>query len=307
MNGVLVVDKPAGPTSHDVVALARRALGEKRIGHTGTLDPLATGVLALVVGRATRLSSLLTATEKEYLADIRFGATTETFDAEARMPAPAEPPGLNAETIVSILPRFVGTYLQAPPAYSAKKTAGVRAYEKARRNEAPALDPTAVTVSALVLEEYKGGLARVRLRSSAGFYVRSFAHELGQLIGCGAYLEALRRTAAAGFTVAEAMPLDALNADRKCGAVERLVPLGRLLPDLPGLTLNEGGLRRTMHGNPLSFADFTPETALHSIVGRIAAMPARTPAIRLLNPSGDLVAIASRLDDGLLHPAIVLM
>src|SRR5262245_32466970 len=135
MDGLLVIDKPAGPTSHDVVAVVRRAIREKRIGHTGTLDPLATGVLPLVVGQATRLASLLSATEKDYAADIRFGATTATYDAEGLGEAPPAPAGLTLDAIVQVLPEFEGSYLQSPPPYSAKKSGGVPAYAKARKNE----------------------------------------------------------------------------------------------------------------------------------------------------------------------------
>jgi tRNA pseudouridine55 synthase len=312
MNGVLVIDKPRGPTSHDVVAVVRRAIREKRIGHTGTLDPLATGVLPLVVGQATRLASLLSASEKDYVADVRFGATSPTFDAEGRMSRdagsptvepPAEPPGLSADAVARVLPEFGGTYLQTPPVFSAKKTSGIRAYQQARKNETPRLTPVRVTVSTLSLESYTAGMARIRLRASAGFYVRSFAHDLGQRLGCGAYLEALTRTSAAGFCLEDAVALDVV-VQEPARAVERMVPMHRLLPDLPAVTLNERGLRRATHGNTLSLGDLAHTGGAHESSAAFAATSSR---VRVFDPDGQLLAIATRLENGLLHPAIVLM
>jgi tRNA pseudouridine55 synthase len=301
------------------VAAVRRAIGQKRVGHTGTLDPLATGVLPLVLGRATRLASLLSATDKEYVADIRFGAATSTFDADGRialdpvtgrMGAPVAPPdepaGLSAEAIERVLPQFRGTFLQEPPAFSAKKSEGVRAYEKARRNEAPLLKPVRVTVAALVLEDYTRGRARIRLRSSAGFYVRSFAHNLGGRMGCGAYLEGLRRTAAAGFSLADAVPLDRVVRE-PADALREVVPLGRLLLDLPAVVLDEKGVKRTAHGNTLSRDDYEFGPAADLSVENIRELPPGASPVRLIDRSGALLGIATRLGNGLLHPAIVLV
>jgi tRNA pseudouridine55 synthase len=308
LNGVLVIDKPRGPTSHDVVAVVRRAIREKRIGHTGTLDPLATGVLPLVVGQATRLASLLSASDKDYAADIRFGATSPTFDAEGRAghDPPAAPADVTADAILRVLPEFEGDHLQTPPAFSAKKTGGVRAYAKARRNEEQTLTPVQVTVSSLALDSYEAGLARVRLRASAGFYVRSFAHDLGQRLGCGAYLERLNRTSAAGFGLEDAVPLELVfrEPDR---AMARMVPLHRLLPDLPAIVLNDRGVRRAAHGNTLSLGDLASTSADVIDADRAAPHRSGTTRVRVLDREGHLLAIATRLDNGLLHPAIVLM
>ena len=308
MDGVLVIDKPAGPTSHDVVAVVRRAIREKRIGHTGTLDPLATGVLPLVIGQATRLASLLSASDKDYAADIRFGVSSPTFDAEGRAgydppPAPAD---LTADAILRVLPEFEGDHLQTPPAYSAKKTRGVRAYAKARRNEEQTLTPVQVRASMLALDSYEAGVARVRLRVSAGFYVRAFAHDLGQRLGCGAYLERLSRTSAAGFGLEQAMPLELVlrEPDR---AVSGLVPLHRLLPELPAVVLSDRGRQRAAHGNTLSLEDLASTSNL--IADQDRASPHRSAAarVRVLDGEGHLLAIATMLENGLLHPAIVLM
>jgi tRNA pseudouridine55 synthase len=316
MNGVLVIDKPAGPTSHDVVARVRRVLGARRIGHTGTLDPLATGVLPLVVGRATRLAALLGGTDKEYLADVRFGAATPTYDADSLrmadpetglplMPAPPEPPGLTREAIERALPEFVGNGWQVPPPFSAKKVDGVRAYTRARRNQPVALRPVRVTVHRAALEVYAAGVARIRLACSGGYYVRSFAHDLGGRLGCGAYLERLQRTRAGDFTLEEAVPLERLEQEGPAGAL-RLIPLERLLPGLPGIVLNEQGVRRASHGNTVSFEDITSAPAgLGSRQG--GALAAAEQPLRLLDAAGMLLGIAQVEAGGLLHPVIVLV
>ncbi len=293
MNGVLVVDKPAGPSSHDVVARVRRALGTTAIGHTGTLDPLATGVLPLVVGKATRLAQFLVSDDKEYLADVRFGASTPTYDAE-QAPAAADVSGLTAQDVEGLLGGFRGTYWQTPPPFSAKKIAGARAYRLARANRPAAVAPVEVHVAALDLLGYEDGTARLRVVASSGFYVRVLAHDLGTRAGCGAHLSALRRIRAGDFSLADAVTLDAV--EREGGrASARLVPMERLLVTLPGVVLTERGLRRAAHGNTLSPGDFLapPGGALE---GRI----------RLLDPSGGLLGVAEPKPGGVLHPRVVL-
>lgn len=310
MNGVLVVDKPAGPTSHDVVARIRRVLGLARVGHTGTLDPLATGVLPLVIGQACRLAQFLSAADKEYLADVRFGASTPTYDAEGRTsgadaaPPPAEPAGLSAAAVEASLEAFRGTYRQTPPPFSAKKIGGTPAYRLARTNRTVTVEPVVVTVSRLDLEEYDQGLARLRLVCSSGFYVRALAHELGLRLGCGAYLAGLRRTRAGDFSIESAAPLDVIQAEGSAAAA-RMTPMAALLPFLPQVVLNADGVRRASHGNALSPVDFDPQ-APH------AAPPAAADGlepgrVRLIDRSGTLLGIAERRPGGILHPMIVLM
>jgi tRNA pseudouridine55 synthase len=211
VNGVLVVDKPLGPTSHDVVARARRALGTPRVGHTGTLDPQATGVLPLVVGKATRLAQFLSASVKEYDALVAFGRATDTYDAAG---AVTEETGRqpSAEAVEAALERFRGAFLQAPPAYSAKKVDGERAYARARRAEAVTPAPVAVTVERLELTGWDGDLVCLRVRASAGFYVRSLAHDLGAALGTGAHLAGLRRILAGAFTLDDAVPFEHAGA-----------------------------------------------------------------------------------------------
>jgi tRNA pseudouridine55 synthase len=314
MDGVLVIDKPAGPTSHDVVARVRRALGTTRIGHTGTLDPLATGVLPLVVGRATRLASLLSATEKEYDAAVRLGAATETYDAAGRDgPVPPAPEGIDAERIDRTLEEFRGTYAQAPPPYSAKKIGGVRAYKLARRHAPVQPRAVMVTVTQLSLTSYHDGLARVRVRGTAGFYVRSLAHDLGVRLGCGAHLESLRRVRAGTFEEAATIALHMVEAEGR-GASRWLIPLNQLLPQVPAAVLNERGVRRATHGNELALDDvitYSGSSASPDGVQLAGGSHGSGEAVerrwRLLDDGGTLLGIAEMSPGGVLHPVIVLV
>lgn len=296
---VLVVDKPIGPTSHDVVAAVRRAMGIDRIGHTGTLDPLASGVLALVLGKATRLASLLTASEKEYVARVRFGATSATYDAEPGAVQPgAGPAPATIEPIAAALPAFVGTYLQQPPPFSAKKVGGVPAYKLARKNKPVEIKPAQVTVHELEALDYAGGVASLRLVCSSGFYVRSLAHDLGERLGCGAYLDGLVRTRAGEFRLEDAVPLADIVNDPEA-ARGRMIASDRLLTGLPGVTLNDDGLQRVGHGNVLrERLDFTWREG--------NAEAAAAGRIRLLGGDGHLVGLAEARPGGVLQPVVVL-
>ena len=306
MDGVLVIDKPEGLTSHDVVMAARRLFGEKRIGHTGTLDPLATGVLPLACGRATRLVRFLSAAEKEYEATVLFGVTTDTLDVtgeeinrSGRVPS--------RETLVAALRSFEGEQLQVPPVYSAKKVAGRRAYELARRDEPVALDPVSVRVSRIELLEHGNDRCRVRLTCSAGFYVRALVRDLGERCGTGATLEALRRTRSGDFTLDEAIDLDTLGPVRdrtnpesrvpNPGMETALIPMERLLPGFPAVTLTAEGLTRVSHGQHVRPVDLTGDAPV-----------AAAEWVRLLDSSGALVGLGTpqRLS-GFLHPEVVLI
>ena len=296
LDGVLVIDKPAGPTSHDVVARMRRVLRTKRIGHTGTLDPFATGVLPLVVGRATRLAAFLSGEDKEYDAGIRFGLATETYDGTRLAGGAIEPPaGVDQSRIEDALTGFRGTFEQMPPPFSAKKIGGVPAYKLARKNAPVVMRAVAVTVKALELVAYEDGLARVRVRATAGFYVRSLAHDLGQRLGCGAHLESLRRTRAGAFGLDVAIPLERAEAQPE-EARAALLPLERLLPDMPAVTLNERGVWRATHGGGIGPGDTTGTRAGPEL-----------ERCRLLDAGGRLLAIAERRPGGLLHPVLVLV
>jgi tRNA pseudouridine55 synthase len=302
VNGVLVIDKPPGPTSHDVVAVVRRALGETRVGHTGTLDPLATGVLPLVIGRATRLAQFLSGADKEYIAEVRLGAATPTYDAErgeiGASEVAAVPPGA-AEAVGALLGEFRGTYLQSPPAFSAKKIGGTPAHRLARKGKPPELTPVEVTVSALEMLSHDGGLIRLRVVGSSGFYVRSLAHDLGQRLGCGAHLESLRRIRAGDFTIDRAVSLETVCAEG-AAAGARVLPLEQLLPAMPAVVLNDRGAERAGHGNVLG-----PEDLLSS--PGAAGVPAAMSRVRLVDATGRLLGIGEARAGGFLHPVVVLV
>ena len=297
MDGVLVVDKPQRLTSHDVVAAARRALGERRIGHTGTLDPLATGVLPLACGRATRLVRFLTASDKDYDATITFGLTTDTDDVTGRETGRSDRRP-EAPAVEQALASLTGTYLQTPPPYSAKKVAGTRAYELARRDEPVELTPVRVTVGHAALLAFDGRSARVAVTCTAGFYVRVFARMLGELVGTGACLEALRRTRSADFTLADAVSL-ADVIERPAATAQQLVGMDRLLTRFPAVRLSQADRVRVSHGQ---------EVACTANGDDGSATAGGAEWVRLLDGDGHLVAVATGGSrPGALHPAVVLI
>jgi tRNA pseudouridine55 synthase len=292
MDAVLVVDKPQGLTSHDVVAAARRALGDSRIGHTGTLDPLATGVLPLAIGRATRLVRFLTASDKEYSATIRFGMTTDSYDITGTETGRTDAVP-SQDAILDAVRRLTGDYLQVPPAFSAKKVDGRRAYQLARQDRPVTLTPVPVRVSRADVSAVRGASAVVTLTCSAGFYVRSFAHALGELTGAGACLEALRRTRSGEFGLDLALPIDALGDPALVRG--RLIPLDRVLPGFPSVTITDRGRGYVSHGRELGPDD---------VSGTVEA----AEWIRLLDGAGALVALATPgRAPGSLHPSVVLI
>ncbi len=314
MNGVLVIDKPAGPTSHDVVAVVRRAIGSPKVGHTGTLDPLATGVLPLVIGRATRLASYMSGADKEYVARIRFGVATATYDAEGRHGGAGLSPSGEGHSAVAALDEaavrealraFEGTFLQTPPPFSAKKVGGTPAYKLARQDKPVEIKPVEVTVRELELRGYADGLADVRLVSSSGFYVRSLAHDLGQRLGCGAHLEGLRRTRAGEFTLDDAVDLEAVVVGGLPAASDRLVAMGRLLTMMPAVVVNDLGARRASHGSALRPEDLA--AAGRDGAGGGSQTTSSDRRLRLLDQAGALLGLVERRDDGLLHPLVVLV
>lgn len=304
MDGVLVIDKPAGLTSHDVVAVARRCLGERRIGHTGTLDPLATGVLPLACGRATRLVRFLSGASKDYEAAIRFGVTTDTYDVTgtetgrtARAPA--------IEAVESALQALRGDYTQVPPAFSAKKVDGRRAYAMARAQQAVALEPVPVRVWRADVLSLHDDLGTFAITCSAGFYVRAFAHALGQLVGTGACLEALRRTRSGEFTIDRTVTIADVQRDPRAAAAG-LQPMDGLLPGIPAVRLDDEGERRVAHGRVVTVEHYT------SVAPGSAPAEAPTDAadgwVRLLDRQGRLAAMGRPVDPpGALHPSVVLI
>jgi tRNA pseudouridine55 synthase len=323
MDGLLPVDKPAGPTSHDVVAWARRLLKERRVGHTGTLDPAASGILQLVVGRATRLARFLADAEKEYRAVIRLGWATDTYDSVGAATTDvwrgAWP---SVDEVAAALRSFVGTHAQQPPAYSAKKIGGKRSHRLARRatrqTEAgvPVIHdlPAQVEVTAyrLVVVNAEQDLVTIDVTCSPGFYIRSLAHALGERLGTHAHLTSLRRTRIGDVQLVDAISLAALEAGGHEVAYSALVPLAQMLTHLPAVTLTVAGTKRATHGLEIGPGDISA-----TVAGTLAGVSHTDPAppmppvgtsCRLFDPSGELIGVASPgKTPGFLHPSVVLM
>ena len=294
MDGVLLIDKPQGPTSHDVVSRLRRSTGERRIGHTGTLDPRATGLLPLVLGQATRLASLLTGQAKTYDATVRFGWCTDTDDADGTPLGDQSPDRPGDEALADALRSFAGEYLQVPPRHSAKKLDGRRAYDLARRQKAFDLAPARVVVHEVLMLGRTEDTVTIRVTASTGFYVRALARDLGARLGCGAHLDRLRRIRVGAFDLADALSLE--EAEALGPAVEgRLLSPAVAVGHLPSVVLNEIGLKRALHGNPVG-----PEHLAARWVP-----PAQGGPVRVLATDGRLVALAQSRG-GVLHPTVVL-
>lgn len=302
LDGVLLIDKPLGPTSHDVVARLRKTTRERSIGHTGTLDPRATGLLPLVLGRATRLAALLTSSAKTYEAVIRLGFATETDDVEGKPCGPEVVDLPDGDAVASALASFRGTFEQVPPRHSAKRVAGEKAYDLARRDQVVELKPVRVTVHELTHLAGDGDRLSIRVTASAGFYVRALARDLGERLGCGAHLAALRRTQSGIFTVDDALPLG--EAERLGPDIAaRLISPAAALGDLPSAEVTEAGLKRAAHGNWLG-----PEHLAEGPTGAggVPSAEPRLPGrVRILAADGRLVALAEARG-GALHPVVVL-
>lgn len=234
MNGVVIVDKPEGWTSHDAVNKVRRLAGTRKVGHLGTLDPMATGVLPLVVGGATRLAQFYTRSDKIYDATIRFGYATDTYDRDGQPVSPQTEPVITREELEPLLDKFRGTFLQTPPAVSAKKIGGTPAYRLARKNVEVELKPVEVTIHSIELVECQGAEARLIVHCSAGTYVRSLANDLGKLLGCGAFLNRLKRTRSGDFMIERARTIEQLEElVREDRFIEAIIPAAELLPEFP--------------------------------------------------------------------------
>ena len=293
LHGALVVHKPIGPSSHDIVVCARRALGVSRIGHTGTLDPQASGVLPLVVGQATRLAQYLSGSDKEYLATIRFGVSTDTYDAAGRV-VDERGGAPTRDELEAALERFRGTFDQSPPAYSAKMVGGERSYALARAGQAVTPKPATVSARELSIVDFDGLRARVRIRCSAGFYVRSLAHDVGEAVGTGAILDGLIRTRAAGFDTQAALPFEQLMTLPRHEVRAAVRPMETLLTELPAATLTSDGVTWARNGR---------ELPLRVLSG---PAPARVGLVRLLSPEGQFVGLAApATTPGLLRPTVI--
>jgi len=295
VNGLLIIDKPSGMTSHDVVARLRRATGEQSIGHLGTLDPMATGVLPLLLGKFTRLAQFYGSHEKSYTGTIRFGFSTDTYDAEGAPTSVPVRPCFTIEHLRVAASRFRGDIDQLPPPISAKKIGGKAAYKIARSGETPKLKPASIHVAEFAITSFDGELADFRMRISSGGYVRSVAHELGQVLGTkphpGAHLAMLRRTASGPFTIEQAIPLaDAEALAHEGRLAERLPHPRTLLPEIPAVTTDEQTLARLRNGMQINLPDFT-----------------HAPLVKVFCGQRDLVAIGKRIAGTLFQPSIVLV
>jgi len=296
MNGLLVLDKPAGMTSHDVVDIVRRATGERSVGHLGTLDPMATGVLPLLLGKYTRLAQFFGTAEKSYEGTIRFGFATDTFDAEGTPASDATPLTLSLSELRNLALRFHGEMQQMPPVFSAKKIGGVPAHKLARAGKPVDVKPARITIHRFELLSLEGPSpmemeARFEMQVSAGGYVRSVAHELGQLAGCGAHLATLRRTQAGAFTLEQTITLDELKALAGTpGEIERRLPHPRtLLPEMPSVTVDEQTAGRLRNGMQVNLPDFS---------GAVL--------VKVFTSPMELLAIAKRIAGTLMQPTVVL-
>lgn len=312
MNGALIIDKPAGLTSHDVVARVRKLIGERRVGHTGTLDPFATGVLVVLLGRATRLAQFLSGAEKEYEAVIRFGYATDTGDVtgtriEVESHAKAQSTrSLRKEDIEAAMASLRGVIEQVPPMYSAKKVGGRKLYELARQGEEVARPPVSVTISKFELLSRDGGFSKVnqegtadlnvRVVCSAGTYIRTLAEDLGKQLGVGAHLTELRRTRAGRFAIGDSVTLARLSELAAAGAVEQVLISARdVLTHLPAIEVSEQDEVRILNGINLA------------VSAEVTAGWAEAQLVRIANAAGELLAVGSYdQDKEEIHPQVVI-
>ena len=293
MKGILVVDKPQGLTSHDVVNRVRRILGQRSVGHLGTLDPSATGVLPIVAGSLTRLAQFYAHSEKVYEGVIRFGFATDTYDAEGEATTPQCDVRLDLEQLQALAANFRGVIEQVPPPFSAKKVAGVPAYKLARKKQDVILKPVKLEVKELEILEFNNDAddarASFRARVGSGTYMRSLAHDMGQKVGCGAHLAALRRTAVAEFAIGDAHTLEELEQAVQQGSAEDIfVHPRKLLPQFPTVTA-------------------TDENVALIRAGRAVNLPvmSRAPLVKVFRGQRELIAIATRVAGTLFHAGIV--
>jgi tRNA pseudouridine55 synthase len=289
MNGVLVIDKPQGLTSHDVVNRVRRILGQKSVGHLGTLDPSATGILPMVVGNLTRLAQFYLHSEKCYEGVIRFGFATDTYDADGEAAGPAREVSLNLEELRGLAAEFQGLIQQMPPPFSAKKVGGVPAYKLARKKQEVVLKPVEIEIKEFEISSVENDCARFRARVASGTYMRSVAHDMGQKMGCGAHLASLRRTAVAEFVLDQAHTLEELEkAARQGSAGELFVHPRKLLPGFPSVTADDEMIALIRNGRAVNLPEFS-----------------KAREVKVFQGQADLISIATRVAGTLFHAGIV--
>ena len=279
MDGILNINKPVGMTSHDVVARVRKLLKQKRVGHTGTLDPLASGVLPICVGQGTRVAEYLSESGKAYRADIVFGTVTDTYDAEGTIVRTTDTAHLTLAQIEEALPHFLGEQMQVPPRYSAIKLQGQPAYKRARAGEEIVLEPRPVVISQLDIHAWQSPHLTLAIECSKGTYIRSLAYDLGERLGCGAHLAALVRTRSGPFSLAESITLEQLAEAVAAGnAATHLHPIDSALQQYPALRLDDAAREHVLHGNAFHFHEYSGQT------------PAELA--RVYDAAGQLLAIA---------------
>ena len=293
IDGVLIVDKPEGWTSHDVVARVRKLAGTRKIGHLGTLDPMATGVLPLVIGRATRLAQFFGCDFKVYEGVIRFGHSTDTYDREGSPTSEPQEPRFSRAELEAAIDQFRGEIEQTPPPVSAKKIGGSPAYKLARKQLPVDLKPVRVNVSRFDLLSFDGLDASVRVECSAGTYLRSIAHDLGRLLGCGAFLQTLRRTASGDFKVEHAQTLQHLEELASSGELPAvIVPARELLPSFPNEIVDTFTASQIRHGRDFRVSPFRVRQG--------------NRYVKAISPDGDLIAIGEARLPNIYHPVLVL-
>jgi tRNA pseudouridine55 synthase len=293
VDGVIIVDKPRDWTSHDVVNKMRRFAGTRKVGHLGTLDPSATGVLPLVIGRATRLAQFYTRNDKIYEGVIHFGNSTDSYDADGEPTSPEVAVTLDRTGVEAALDHSRGEFDQMPPSVSAKKIGGRAAYELVRKGQPVDLKAVRIHVSKLEILSMEGCEAAVRVHCSAGTYLRSIAHDAGQALGCGAYLKNLRRIASGDFRIDSARTLEQLATLSEEGRIaEALVPASQLLPEFPAEMVDAITAGQIRNGRDFRVSPFRPNTG--------------SRFVKALNSEGDLIAIGEARLPHLYHPVLVL-
>jgi len=309
-DGALVINKPKGKTSHDVVDAVRHLAGFRQIGHLGTLDPLATGVLVLLLGRATRLVQFYAGRRKRYTAGFRFGFATDTYDSDGEAQGPDSAPLLDASVLEKFAAERIGRFEQMPPMFSAKKVGGRPAYELARKKQTVELKPVEVELYEYKLQEIEGSLARFVNECSSGTYIRALAHEMGQKLGCGAHLAEITRTAVGEFSLEQAISLEELAEARKEGKfADCLIKLENLLANFPRINVLPVIEKRVRHGSKfnISVSQLKP--------GHVEAPPGATteldggepkaPRLRVFNQQDKLIAIAEAVVPRTYQPVVV--
>jgi tRNA pseudouridine55 synthase len=310
-DGILVVDKPRGKTSHDVVEAVRRLVGFRQIGHLGTLDPLATGVLVLALGKATRLARFYSGRRKRYTCAVRFGFATDTYDADGQAVSEDSAPVVDAAQLQSLAEKFIGKIQQVPPAFSAKKIHGRPAHELARKHKPVNLEPVDVEVYEFKLTGIEGSIARFAVECGAGTYIRSLAHDMGKLQGSGAHLAEIVRTAVGEFTLDHAATLAELAEDGRAGKLEtRVIHLEGMLPELPRATVLPIVEKRIRNGAKfnLPIAQVQPghATAAQGAPAELDSGEWHPSRLRVFNQLGKLIAIAEPVVPRTYQPVVVL-